>query len=68
MKKKHMDHSFAAICFVAALTTIVLGLMGNDWKFTGTLFPLTATFAFCINVHFRLARLEKERAGEGHPG
>ena len=41
---------------------IVAGMAENEWELQGTLFPLATTFAFCLNVHFRLTRLEKESA------
>ena len=62
MKKKYFDHTFAALCFFAGMIGIIGGLAENEWEFQGTLAPLAATFAFCVNVHFRLARIEKESA------
>ncbi|MFP6648240.1 MAG: hypothetical protein VB817_02195 [Pirellulaceae bacterium] len=41
---------------------IIGGLAENEWELQGTLAPLAATFLFCVNVHFRLARIEKESA------
>jgi len=62
MKRKHFDHSFAAICFVGGMAGILLGMAKNGWELTAGLSPLAFTFAFCVNVHFRLARIEKESA------
>ncbi|MFP6750498.1 MAG: hypothetical protein VB855_02390 [Pirellulaceae bacterium] len=62
MKRKHFDHTFAAFCFLAGMIGIISGLAENEWELQGTLAPLAATFLFCVNVHFRLARIEKESA------